>query len=318
MRRSQIGLDPLVGLGMLALVAFIVLALIFPEVREVLVGSGEKGACEWSLVLHSLTKLSDFSLVPAECRAVRIEVTLEDLKANFKEAKRRIDTYKSDPVKYKDILRYFNDYSKSDAQLYEWSLNKIVAQEMNDCWDKVFKGQFPLFDEWWKLYSWGSATPPDNRDEAFAMWAPGGPIRAYGPPTNCIVCSRIKFSDTVKKQFIDIGKPRITTLDVWMKYNYPRLGGDSYYKLLTEGRSSLTGLFGQPFEYDVDVPLAVLYEKIYVRQAFFDWLDKAWTAVFGGTRRDATIDNLKLVPYTQEKLIGPHANGGEACSFVLD
>jgi len=320
MKKAQVGLDTVVALAILALVLVVLFIIVFPSFKDVLIGEGEQGACEWSLVLHSLTKLGDWSLIPAECRANRIEIDMKYLERFTTEARRRIGEYDKDTTgKYDLILKDFNDVNNK-KQVYEWALNRAVAQEMRNCWSKVFKGKLPLFDQWWNLYDFPWETPiPGEGEGHVALRSFFG--KFYGPPTNCIICSRIKFSQDVQDYFA--GK-EITSLDNWLRYNYPRYGGTGYYEELAEGQSELNSLFTPPYSFGTSKPLAVLYEKIYYYQGMFKWTDKLIKYATGGKDGTYELNYLKLVPYTQEKLISPpdygdYGNkGGEGCTFVLD
>jgi hypothetical protein len=311
MKRAQISVDTFILLAALAFAALIIFAIVYPVVKEVIETEGEKGTCEWSLVMHSIAKLGDWSLIPAECRANRIEIDLKYLERYHKEAKKRMEIYAKDQTKYAEIYKIFKD-PKDPNMLNEWALNKIVATEMKNCWDQVLKGQLPLFDQWWKLYSWGPHREPTDGEVAFETWF--NVLKMHQPPVNCIVCSRIKFSDDVRKKFGS--KNTIDSLDVWMRNNYPKIGGKSYYESLTEGRSAL---HGQRIEkYDLNTPLAVLYEKIHIKQGFFK-LSGDVLKLFGleGTKSNE-INWLKIVPYTQKEIIGIRKEGGESCTFILD
>ena len=316
--KAQTGIDTLVGLAILGLLVVILIVIVFPTIKEVLVSEGEKGACEWSLVMSSLVKLGDWSLIPPECRANRIDIDLKYLDRFTSEAKIRIKEYNTNPTKYPGIVNYFKD-EKDTSKVYEWALNKAVATEMNDCWTKVFKGKLPLFDKWWTLYDfpWQNIDVADKDhgqkifDSFFGTF--------HQAPVNCIVCSRIKFSDDVKKMFA--GK-NIDSMDAWLRNNYPRYGGKSYYEELTEGQSELNSLFTPAYEFRVDNPLAVLYEKIYYYHIVDATITSVWETIFGGSTQN-TFNFLKLVPYTQDALINQPVKGGngyqgEGCTFVLD
>lgn len=320
MKRAQISVDTFILLAALAFAALVILAIVFPSVRDVLEPEGEKAACEWSLVMHSIAKLGDWSLIPPECRANRIEITMKDLRKYGREASKRIEVYKENPTKYEKMLKTFDDPTDPNI-VDEWALNKIVAEEMKDCWEKVFKGRLPLFEKWWRLYSWDPVTGvPENQETAFELWLPLiGTQRFHGPPTNCVICSRIKFSDKVKKEFGS--RININSLDLWLKYNYPKTGGKSYYDGLTEGQSELKGLFTSQYYYSIDEPLAVVYEKIYFDQEIIKKSDQLWKFVFGGDDAQYEYNFLKIIPYTQESLIHPpkeDGTGGEGCTFILD
>ncbi|MBD3361307.1 hypothetical protein GF358_00790 [Candidatus Woesearchaeota archaeon] len=339
MKKAQITVDTLIALAILAVALIIIGVLIYPAVKEVLVGAGEKGACEWSLVMHSISKLGDFSLVPPECKAHRMEITMDDLEKYHFKAKQRIKEYEDNTDKYSEILKYFDD-PEDPNQLNEWALNLLVAAEMKDCWEKVFKGKLPLFDKWWLMYSWDmfgidipkiiGRTEPVDTDSALAVWvnllSPGvpGTFKVHGPPVNCIICSRIKFSEEVKNFF---GNREIRSLDAWIRFNYPLTGGESYYEVIVEGQSPVKNVFEPRYgAYDVQTPLAVLYERIYAEQEFIKFLHYSWEwidqhiALEPMEHKDMSkvfqLDYVEVVPYTQEAIIDPIK--GEGCTFVLD
>lgn len=117
----------------------------------------------------------------------------------------------------------------------------------------------------------------------------------------------------------------IDSLDVWLRSNYPRYGGKGYYEELTEGQSELKSLFTPPYAFSAGAPLAVMYEKIYYYQGLEKWLDVLIKSATGGKDGTYELNYLKLVPYTQDKIITPpnydtqYGNsGGEGCTFVLD
>jgi len=319
MKKSQIAVDTLIGLAILAVAVAIVGIVVYPEVKDLFEKEGAKGACEWSLVVHSLTKLSDFSLVPAECRAHRFEISLDDLEKYHFTARKRIKIYQDNPEKYGRILQFF-DNPEDPNQLNEWVLNMFVAKEMQDCWEKVFKGRLPLFDKWWELYTWDWEKVTSGETEDYISTFI---LDFKKPPVNCIICSRIRFSDDLIQAFGS--RNHIDSLSVWLKYNYPITGGKSYYEILTEGQSEIKGLFAPEFEYSIDKPLAVLYEKIYYyyggEYGPEAWLDRAFKAITGGKEGTYELNYLKIVPYTQEDIIVPKkedGSGGEGCTFILD
>lgn len=319
-KKCQISVDTLILLAVLVMAALVMLLIVYPQVKESLEKQSEKGACEWSLVMHSIAKLGDWSLIPAECRAHRIEITMNDLKRYEKEAKKRIDLYHKNLDKYGDVADVFKNPDK-DIYWMEWSLNKIVATEMKDCWEKVFKGKLPLFDKWWTLYSWGPHKSPDSGPVAAKLWLIG---KIHQAPVNCIICSRIRFSDDVKQEFIKNNRGSIDSLNVWMKYNYPMTGGRSYYEILTEGQSELNGIFAPNYVFSVYSPLAVLYEKIYYYHGADVSITGIWDTITPYENDNGEVNYLKLVPYTQERLVGPLENadgsysGNEGCTFILD
>ncbi len=323
MRKSQIGVDTFIALVILVLGILVLFLVVYPDVKELLVGEGEKGACEWSLVMHSITKIADWSAIPAECRAHRFEVDLKYLQRYHTEAKKRIDVYEADADKYQLMLEELEKSKQKIGNdpdpnylLNEWALNKIVAEEMKDCWQKVFMGELPLFDQWWDFYSWEKEMPTRTKDRFSSFIG-----NFEGPPTNCIICSRIKFSPDLVNYFKRHNKVNIDSIDTWLKNNHPAWEAASYYKFLIQGQSELKSFFTPDYSYSIDKPLAVLYEKIYYYHGIEEVLDRLWKLISGGKEGSYDLNFLKLVPYTQEDLIHPpneDRTGGEGCTFILD
>lgn len=301
-KKSQISIDTVVALAILAIAIAVLFYLIFPVVKEALVGSAEESECEWGLVLHAITKMGDWSLIPPQCSAQRPEISLSSLKEHEKEAKARINVYKKDKTKYAEILRFFNDPNNQN-QVNEWALNKIVATYMKNCWTKkVSRGKLPIFSQWQGLISWGTEKAPGTGEDAVNLYI----ARMHEPPVLCILCSRLKFSEDLINAFGS--RKYIDSFDVWLRYNYPSFDERSYYEIITEGQSSVKDPFTLRYPgYNLEFPLAILYEKIYE------------TRVLLGEKRDIDeLNYVKVVPYTNERITGSSKTGGEACAFILD
>ena len=153
MKKGQVGVQTFVyAIGILiVLVAFL---LMVPSFKNLLFEAGEKGQCQWNVLVSSLTRTPGlgFENIPVECKAEYINVSLEDLQDNYALASQAFKKYEANAKNplYAPMHEKFNDVN-SEAQLAEWSANKIVADEIVDCWDKVWQGQLPLFDSWNKL-----------------------------------------------------------------------------------------------------------------------------------------------------------------------
>jgi hypothetical protein len=66
-----------------------------------------------------------------------------------------------------------------------------------------------------------------------------------------------------------------------------------------------------------------LYEKIHYYHGADVALTGVWDYLFGDLSETSELDYLKLVPYTQERIVGQpvlknNIYHGEACTFILD
>lgn len=257
----------LVIAAMIALVVFL-----FAHQKFVKILKPEPTACPWSIVASALTKQLAFGkeILPPECSAELITIKKEDLEKNFDYAKKRIEEYIKKPEIYEKtkILEYFND-PKDEKQLYMFAMHKIFADNLKNCWSKVLKGAVPIFDEWWKFFGLGGKDPEMQYVKGETKSIFGVDLfTVYGPPTNCIVCSRIAITKEVDDLFDKKDEKNLmNSFNIWLQSNPipmdPKLR--SYYEFIIDGQSSAASAFTLPFYYyrvNVSEPWAVVFARI--------------------------------------------------------
>lgn len=319
-----IAIDTLIQLSIIAVIFLVVFLGIFPPFTQKLEAAEEKGKCEWSVLLSAVGKAGSLGIaqgIPEGCHAVRKTITLDDLRKKFGYAKNRLKII-TDPAhkEYATTAPFFRTQIPDDPQvLYEFALDNVVADELADCWTKVFRGKMPLFDEWWRLYDCvkeGKTQPCSTIEEfvAFAIPAYGvwkvttGGVQANRAPVNCVICAHLTFDEKLKKE---IGRPSIVTLQEWMGNNpVPRIG-TSYLKFIEEGQSDASALFTR-YSFDLsDEGVAIVYERVNA-QKLAQTMGKALS--WAGVKVSEDKNYLKLMPYTQGALMAPTGD----CTFVVD
>jgi len=289
------------------LVVFTIIFLgVFPKFKEKLVEAGEKSKCEWSILLASVQKFGTAGIaegIPEGCKAKMVSISMKDLEKGQKLAKKRIKEYIDKKEVYKP--RFFTNTDQDT--LYEFALDKIIADELVDCWEKVFKGHMPLFDQWWRLYTWD--TPPETAGQAFKQWYVPGQI--HSPPVNCVICSRITFSDDVIDRFR--GK-HIVSIEEFLKNNPVPGTNTPYLQYLYEGQTG-PDAFKPKYSFSVDEEgLAIMYERINMHKT--GEIVKYPLRLIGLASDSPDINHLVLVPYNQEKITSVDA--GEGCTLIID
>jgi hypothetical protein len=314
---ALIAVDTLIRLGIVAVIFLVVFLGIFPGVERKLEAAEQKGKCEWSILLSAIKKGGTASLaegIPEGCKASVRTISMKDLDLRF--ARNRLENIQGQPI-YDKTAPYFRSQKITDALVQEFALDRVIADELERCWTKVFRGKMPLFDEWWRLYNCqkdGKSVPCSKIDD-FARFA----IPVYGvwtfatgeakfegrAPVNCVLCSHILFDEEVKQKF---GNAPITSLREWLANNQVPNTDKAYLEYLTEGQTSQSAIFTQG-QYNFDVTndgLAILYERVNAQQ-----IGQFLGISFGGLKEDQNF--LKLMPYQQELIVAPKGH----CTFLL-
>ncbi|MEM4263950.1 MAG: hypothetical protein QW666_03605 [Candidatus Woesearchaeota archaeon] len=311
-----------------AVIALVVLLFIVPELGKKLYAAGSKGECEWNVLVSALTRTPGlgFENIPVECKAKYRNVTMADLQANYPSAEKMMDIYKK---KNYPIANIFNNPSDK-LQLAEWSMDKIVADEMVECWDKVWHGEMPLFDVWYRLIDYKKdvidTLSDDQLKEVEANKIPiqiekmsmldylkVWNIRFKEPPIFCIVCARLKFDDDVKKQFAT--KPTITSLTHWLMSNPVPGTSENYYLYILP--DWLKNKIAQQYSYNVNEPIAIVYARINMHK--IATVTDPIVTLLGLQSKDEAqdkADKIIVVPY--DKVILPFEKNGANCHYVLD
>lgn len=269
----------LVGLSAGLIVLLILFLGVFPAFKSTIERSGEKGQCEWSVLLAALKTTGTLGIVggiPEGCKARRVTLTEEEVNKKLAFARARLKQIQTDPA-YAGTAPYFGSPppGQETQREYEFAVDALIADEMVDCWEKVFKGKLPLF------YA-----------QAFDVGA---------PPVNCVVCAHIRFEPSVLGK---VSKPSITSLREWMANNKVPRTSQSYLEFLQEGQTKPLGL-AYPFIMDSQ-GVAVLYKHIALPAV----------GIRTGDIRDEPqeVRSLMLVPYTQDAITG----GEQGCTLVVD
>jgi len=350
-KRGEGVLTPhLLGLILLVLALFLLLMVVakFTGVLELF---ADKSQCQWSFFLSSQTKFFGKQTVPPECRMTPITVTKEMLDENLWNINRRFDEI-TDPElgdKYEESAPNIRQMGKPDGkkrsltpkEKYELALYDIVAREMKVCWEKVLHGKFPLFDKWHNLIDFtlfgflrteAEANPHVLEGDQFkpkSAFAKGVStfVKAYGPPTCCVICSRIKFDKDVLEIFgldkeededkkepakpgeiATLADPEMKLLTDWLKSNpVPAdVKKRSYYEY-TLGDNP-TGLFEPKYTFKIDEPVAIVYTRINIHKGW-EWTQNivSWAGIWGG-KPDKDINTLVVLPYREV---------GERCHYAV-
>ncbi len=330
--KGQVGVPTFVkAIGILiVLVAFLFMV---PSFRTLLFEAGEKGECQWNVLVSALTRTPGlgFENIPVECKAKYMDVSLKDLQENYAQASLAIKKYNAEQKNpaYNEIRKKFNN-PNSEAQLAEWSANKIVADEMVDCWDKVWKGELPLFDSWHKLIDYdrtvilgltpqqradaqAKGIPLDSAKMKWYQYAQLWNLRFQEPPTFCVLCSRIKFAEDVRTALPHL---KIDSLTEWMIVNAASMSKESYYQYTL---SDFLKNIPQSYEYDVAEPVSIIYSRINKHQigVVSQGLLKFIGLLDSDPVKDRNqVDKISVLPY--DKVIMPYNKGGANCHYILD
>jgi len=320
MKKGQMGINEFVI--MTALVAiFIVLLIVLTPIKDALTRTAESSGCQWGLFLSSVTRTPGLGIenIPAQCKANRVTVTKNDLDKMYrKKAINAFERYEKNQALYPILYEQYSS-SKDENQLVEWELNAFMAEQMRNCWTKVWKGKLPLFDEWWNWVDLdffnlveGDFKNEKDRAKIFLGETEYGPIlNVWGPPTFCVLCSRVKFDNEVKS-FVPNVDERIFT--AWLKGNpIPTQKTVSYYEDILEGQSVNDRIFFPEYSYDTSDPQAILYKRVNTHK-IGQWAGDILPRYVVGSEKD--YNSLRVSKF--EDIARPSSLGnGEGCYEVV-
>jgi hypothetical protein len=272
----DISIGTLLSLAVVGIVIIVMFAGVFPVFEKKAEASIEKGKCEITVLLSAVALKGSIGLVevPPACKMRRIDVTMDMVNSLSEFSAKRISVFQQLPAKYKDALSYFPDQSPNT--LNEFAIDKIFADELDNCWDKVLQGKLTIFGD-----------------------------KAFRGHMNCIICSKIKFDNTVLNVYK--GK-KVNSLTTWLQYNPIPSTNVAYWEYLSEGQTGVTGLMHPDYFFEIsDTPYAVVYTN-FQESATSKLIDKIanfplWKNIFG-TNTPAEINMLRLVPYSQQSIRG--------------
>ncbi|RMD58270.1 hypothetical protein D6825_01360, partial [Candidatus Woesearchaeota archaeon] len=234
------GITPQILVSIIAILAgfVVILVVVFPAVRDVLIGSSEKSECRFSVLLSSIGRQAGLS-IPASCKMKRMNIGLSDLEPIVPLAKKRIESYKSADYAISTGGSASDHFKPREKDYYKWSLMRLVSDELVDCFDKGWRGELELDPRiWTNVYS-----------RAFEGRKAGHYI--------CILCSRMVFGDDVKSLFSEPEIKRGFLLAPFMEVE--KVEGKSYMNFLSEGVREDWKYKLQYAGFTLDEPWAVLF-----------------------------------------------------------
>lgn len=296
----------------MVIIVFIILLIITGQFTDIFTEITGKTACTWSFLTASITS------IPPECKMKLVDITVDDLEKpamdvfvseQFKRFNLESDT------KYKDM--HFTGRGDQPKFREEFALDKLMADELKDCWDKVGHGRVAALERWWSYFKCGDDQHTCSKEEIakdiIEIMALRNNDITNTPPRLCIMCSRIKFDEGIRSKFTDV-----SSLDDMMK-NTPMSPTDlkSYYQYVYEDGDMNKGIFAPTFDFTVQKPYAVVYSRVNV---------DLWAAAIGlndknNNKKEKTISEtmkviaaaakfpikleddmhqIKLIPYNEE------------------
>ncbi len=168
----------------LLVIGFAILLFVFYQINWT--GQIDKQICHESVILRATSPLATQGLVPLKCRTSKICVSSGIIggkcKKEFENAKGITK------VKVKEVEQ----------------IEKLVTQEIIDCWTMMGEGKVSLFSQYWA--------------ERFGVG---------GVYSTCVICSRVAFDEK-----LDLNLDEMNVLDYMVRHRIPD-GEVSYYEYLT-------------------------------------------------------------------------------------
>lgn len=182
-KRGSMTAKQLVSVILLVL-GFAILLFIFYQINWT--GQIDKQVCHESVVLRATAPMVAQDLVPLKCRTSKVCTT-------------------SGIVGGKCEADFGNAKGITKAKISEVEdVEKLVAQEIIDCWSMMGEGKISLFSQYWgERYGIGGVYP------------------------SCVICSRVAFDGS-----LDLDLDDMDVLDYMMRHKIPN-GNVFYYEYLT-------------------------------------------------------------------------------------
>ncbi|MCF7861145.1 hypothetical protein K9M79_02780 [Candidatus Woesearchaeota archaeon] len=254
------------------LIAFIVLLIITGKFSEIYYDIAGSTTCTWSFLTASITK------IPPECKMKMLEfsekdLTTEEMKLYVTEQFKRFNCqgyYNTDDCtqKYSTVSFSGNldEKGQMNDKMKEYALDKLMADEIKGCWDMVGHGKVAAFERYWSYmkcpdgdggYRGCTKTEIVKQLGLASLGEPTSVVQ--NPPRMCIICSRIKFDDSLKAKFTG----RVESLKEMMMYTpVSTVDMKSYYQYVIENDDLNKGIYASEFKYSTDQPYAVVYSRI--------------------------------------------------------
>ncbi len=278
----------------------IILFVVAFPVREAMTQVAEKGQCQWEFFISSQTKILGQVQIPPECESNRLNITEKLLEKDFKDSRETLNTWKKDRDNNEGKIfgnwgsNFIDDYEgyqsnhRDDDVLYEYSMDAVVADEIKDCWEKVLKGKFPLFDEWWQLI--GTEEPDDSWWE---VWN----LEKKHPPTFCVLCSVVSFDKDINQRFPE----KVSSINNWMK-NTPVLKDPEKTDYFSYTLPEDQVFYEQDYSYYTDRDLAIIYSRVNVHK-IDQWGDMMmdWINIISEEDKTEVAHAVMAIPYEKVK-----------------
>lgn len=314
-KKGAIAVDVPIELIALLFSAGVLLVLFIPQLYTWITTSTEQVVCEWSIVAGAIARPLGKELISPECKARKVSISTKNLQQFLGEAETTINKWLKDE-KYVAIRDQFPEANLQNK--YKYALNKLVAREMTNCWEKVLRGKLPMFDEWYnKIDLFGSDYPEYAEkyiDKVNAF------VKIWGAPTFCIICSNIKFEDDLAS----LNLPKNIDLTKWLQHMPYKKSSKSIYEYLYEGQTKPSQLTEIEYNYDLTPPnrYSVVYERINPH-VIGEFIDEIWDFIdylspFKDEKGNVprVISRLRLVPHSL--VAKPKNEGGESCFYIIE
>lgn len=184
----------------------------------------------------------------------------------------------------------------------EYRLNELMAQEMKSCWSRMGRGKLDLFTDWFSViqYKNGAWTGKEGLPlKVFKILNPFN--KEYESPKMCVICSRIRFSESVRNEFPKQPIESLTTFTLNNPTNvFEGRKPLSYYEFLLD--EVYSDLFGTQegnlkYTYDMNGDVAVVFFRsnlFYLVHTYARIKDYLW---YDEESELAPVDAIFLVPY---------------------
>lgn len=185
----------------LLIAGFLIILLIYSRVGFEGLSIGE--ACHQSVVLRGTLPgtLGIQEVVPLNCKTQKVCVRADEL---FGKGECQEFENVKDKINYADV---------EDTE----DVEKLIADQIADCWSVMGKGELSLFSEGW----------------AANFGIPGSSVHS-----SCVICSRIVFDEkTLKEKGIDVSERDV--LNYMRTHRVPN-GNESYYNYLLGGKAGIS------------------------------------------------------------------------------
>lgn len=245
------------------------------SITKILSIESEEKICAFSSIVAASTKVQGVELTKIDCPIQLKTITETDIRREVPKVIGEIKEFNAKDTERWDKLKddYRSSFTQTDSVIpnlddllkapynspihKEFALHSLVGNELRKCWQKMGEGQLDLFS------NWGSQNGVDA-----ALIQTG----LKDMPSICVVCTRIKFDQEIKKEFGN----RELSLKFWSQMTKPKNKQITYAEYLLDD-SHDKDLFKPKWKYTVTEPIAAVYAKIPAAQLDI-WIGKVGRA----------------------------------------